>query len=77
MSEQAEAPGPGSPTDAGDVDQDSEPPSASQSSDPGVAEGSESPPSEEKAHSRPGQEDLPFGSDPQENQGDDPASGGA
>ena len=28
-------------------------------------------------HERPGHDDLPFGDDPQEQQGDDPASGGS
>ncbi len=34
-------------------------------------------PAHEDPHSRPGHEDLPFGDDPQENQGDDPGSGGS
>ena len=42
-----------------------------------VEQESEPNPSEEEAHSRPEHEDLPFGDDPQENQGDDPASGGS
>jgi hypothetical protein len=61
------APGPRSSTEADDADQENEPSSAAASGG-----GSDDPPSDPHGH-----DDLPFGDDPQENQGDDAASGGS